>query len=181
MPNTPNLGALQYPIGKAKIPVPISSKDIDHWIRVLEEFPERLGSLVKNLSQDQLDTPYRDDGWTIRQVIHHIADSHHHSYIRFKWALTESTPVIKAYDEARWAELHDTKSGPIHLSLQAIASTHAKLVYFLKGLTAADFEQCFIHPETQKKVPLGENVGIYAWHSNHHYAHIQNLLQRKGW
>ncbi len=181
MPTTSNIEALRYPIGQASIPQQIQSQDIAQWIHVLERFPEKLRNLVKDLSDEQLETPYREGGWTIRQVIHHVADSHHHSYIRFKWALTEDSPVIKAYDEARWAELHDTRTAPIELSLQAIATTHAKLVYFLRGLEIVDFEKCFIHPETNKEVKLGENVGIYAWHSRHHYAHIENLLTLKGW
>ena len=133
MSETPTLEQLKYPIGKAQLPEIITEDQISEWIAVLETFPELLEKLVENLSEAQLETPYRPGGWTVRQVIHHIADSHHHSYTRFKWALTESTPVIKAYDEASWAELHDTREAPIGLSLRAIATTHAKLVYFLKG------------------------------------------------
>ncbi len=181
MPRTSNIEALRYPIGQASIPQQIHRDDIDRWIQILETFPKELRTLVEDLNDEQLATPYREGGWTIRQVIHHVADSHHHSYIRFKWALTEATPVIRAYDEARWAELHDTRHAPIELSLNALTTTHAKLVYFLNGLQPADFEKSFIHPETNKEVKLAENVGIYAWHSRHHYAHIENLLIRQGW
>ena len=177
----PTLEALKYPIGKVQIPEPISELHLNEWIAILEEFPEKLSQLVSNLDEAQLETPYRPEGWTIRQVVHHIADSHHNSYTRFKWALTEEKPVIKAYFEERWAELHDTKSGPIQLSLNALQTTHAKLVYLLKQLSDDDLENRFIHPETNKEVTLKENIAVYAWHSRHHYAHIQNLIERKGW
>ena len=172
---------LKYPIGKANIPVTISSIQIKEWITVLEEFPNKIKDLVKDLDDKQLDTPYRPEGWTIRQVIHHLADSHHHSYTRFKWTLTENKPTIKAYFEERWAELHDSKSAPILLSLNALATTHAKLVYFLKGLSQKDLESSFIHPDGNEEVSLKENIGVYAWHSQHHYAHIENLMIRNKW
>ncbi len=176
-----SLEQLKYPIGQANIPTTISKNQVREWITILEEFPQKLTTLVDGLNDEQLDTPYRESGWTIRQVVHHLADSHHHSYIRFKWALTEDTPVIKAYFEQPWAELHDSKSAPIALSLNALSSTHAKLVYFLKGISEEDLQQDFIHPETNDKVKLDKNIGIYAWHSQHHYAHIKNLMLRKAW
>ena len=172
---------LKYPIGKTNIPKNISSDDIKNWITILEEFPNNLDTLTKNLNQEQLDTPYRNGGWTIRQVIHHCYDSHHNSYTRFKWTLTEEKPIIKAYFEDRWAELFDTKSAPIQLSLDSIKALHAKWVYLLKGLTSDDLNKYFIHPEGNEKVTLKENIGIYAWHCNHHFAHIENLLIRKNW
>lgn len=176
-----DLEKLKYPIGKPQIPDTITSKHISDWIIILESFPERLKSLVENLSEDQLDTPYRSGGWAIRQVIHHVADSHHNSYTRFKWALTEDKPTIKAYYEDRWAELFDSKSAPIQLSLNSLTALHAKWVYFLKGLQDVDLEQIFIHPEGNEEVSLKENIGIYAWHCNHHYEHINQLIIRKGW
>ena len=172
---------LKYPIGKAIIPASISSDHIKEWIKILEEFPNKITTLVKNLDDKQLDSPYRPEGWTVRQVIHHLADSHHNSYTRFKWALTEEEPTIKAYFEERWAELHDSKSAPILLSLNALASTHAKLIYLLIGLSQDELEKKFIHPDNNEEVSLKENIGIYAWHSKHHYAHIENLMIRKGW
>lgn len=176
-----SLEKLKYPIGKPDIPNDITQEYIDNWIAVLEKFPERLGSLVANLSEEQLDTPYRDGGWTIRQVIHHCADSHHNSYTRFKWTLTEDKPVIKAYYEDRWADLFDSSSAPILLSLNLLTALHAKWIYFLKGLSSSDLEKVFIHPEGNEEVSLAENIGIYAWHCNHHFAHIQHLMLRKGW
>ena len=137
--------------------------------------------MVKDLSDKQLETVYRPDGWTIRQVIHHMADSHHHSYTRFKWALTEDKPLIKAYFEDRWAALDDSKQAPIKMSLIHIKIIHFKLVYLLKRLSSADLNKCFIHPETNSEVKLSFNIGNYAWHSNHHYAHIKNVMKQKGW
>lgn len=175
------LQKLRYPIGEFKPPVNISDKQIKEWIFVLEQFPIRLEALVKHLTKNQLDTRYRPDGWTVRQVIHHISDSHHHSYTRFKWALTEDKPLIKAYNEKLWAELNDSKLAPIQMSLEHIKAVHYKLVYLLKSLSDDDFNKSFIHPETNKEVLLKINLAIYAWHSNHHYAHIENLLKEKNW
>ena len=172
---------LKYPIGKANIPKIILKNDLQSWIQTIEEFPQKLSKLIQHLSEEQLDTCYRKNGWTIRQVIHHCYDSHHNSYTRFKWALTEKKPVIKAYFEEKWAELHDGKSAPISLSLTAISALHAKWVYFLKGLADNDLSCYFIHPEGNEKVTLKENIGIYSWHCNHHFAHIEQLMIRKGW
>ena len=179
MENDP-IEQLRYPIGKAIIPETISGNDINTWIGVLASFPGKIRFITQNLTEEQLDTPYRPGGWTIRQVVHHVVDSHFNSYIRFKWALTEEKPVIKAYREELWAELHDYNA-PIELSLKALESLHAKLVYLIQGLSQKDLKRTFIHPESQKEVSLKKNIGIYAWHSQHHYAHIENLLQRKGW
>lgn len=175
------LNDLRYPIGKFEKPDSITETHLKEWIDVLATFPTRLEKLVGDLTNIQLDTPYRDGGWTVRQVVHHCADSHHNSYVRFKWALTEDTPVIKAYDEQRWAELFDTKSSPIAPSLLHLKAIHAKLVHLLNGLSAEQLNRAFIHPADNSKVVLKENIGIYAWHSNHHYAHIENLLIRQGW
>ena len=175
------LEALKYPIGQFNCPEKITSQHIESWISILEHFPDQLENLVKGLTNEQLDTPYRPEGWTIRQVVHHLSDSHHHSYTRFKWALTEDKPVIKAYFEERWAELVDSKSAPINMSLIHLRAIHVKLVYLLKTLSEEDLQAYFIHPETNNKVPLNFNIGNYAWHSNHHYAHIENLMKLKGW
>ncbi|QHI35201.1 Putative metal-dependent hydrolase YfiT [Kordia antarctica] len=176
-----DLEKLKYPIGKLQIPAIIAAEQISDWIAILENFPKRLESLVVNLTSAQLNTSYRPKGWTIRQVIHHIADSHHNSYTRFKWTLTEDKPIIKVYYEDRWAELFDSKMAPIILSLDSIKALHAKWTYFLKGLNTSDLEQVFIHPDGNEKVSLKENIGIYAWHCNHHYAHIEQLMIREGW
>jgi uncharacterized damage-inducible protein DinB len=171
---------LRYPIGRANIAEHITQDDINQWIAILEAFPDQLITLTQNLSDHQLNTPYREGGWTIRQVVHHLADSHYNSYIRFKWALTEDEPLIKTYHEDLWAELMDYQA-PVEWSLSAIKSLHAKWVYLLKRLSKDQLKRVFIHPEGNKRVSLEKNIGIYAWHSLHHYAHIENLLKRKGW
>lgn len=178
--DTDHLEQLKYPIGKANIPELITDQDLQKWISLLEAFPRKMRLITQNLNEEQLDTPYREGGWTLRQVVHHVVDSHYNSYIRFKWTLTEDKPIIKAYHEDRWAELHDYKA-PIELSLKALESLHAKWVYLLKGLNDTDLKRVFIHPETNEEVSLERNIGIYAWHSKHHYTHIANLLLYKDW
>ncbi|WP_149275169.1 YfiT family bacillithiol transferase [Pareuzebyella sediminis] len=175
------LEALKYPIGKFQVPKSITEEDLSVWITVLEEFPKRLRVLVEGLTEEQLETPYRPGGWSVRQTVHHISDSHHNSYMRFKWALTEDKPVIKPYDEKAWAALFDSKSAPIALSLDHLQAVHAKLVYLLKGLSKESLKKEFVHPDGHIETSLDENIGRYAWHSNHHYAHIQNLIQRRKW
>ena len=172
---------LRYPIGHFKCPAEISTDDITRWIDILDKLPENLTNLVKDFSDEQLETPYRDGGWTVKQVIHHLADSHHHSYTRFKWALTENSPLIKAYEEKDWSELLDAKNAPINLSLTYLKALHAKLVYMLKSISKEDFKKTYIHPDGNVNVSVAENLGKYAWHSSHHFAHIKNLAIRKGW
>nr|WP_299069873.1 putative metal-dependent hydrolase [uncultured Allomuricauda sp.] len=175
------LEQLRYPIGVFEIPENITQKQLEDWIGILEHLPQRLADMVTPLSAEQLETPYRPDGWTVRQLVHHISDSHHHSYIRFKWALTEDNPMIKAYFEKEWSKLFDAKSAPIQLSLDHLKAVHAKLVYLLKGLSKEDLQRKFTHPEGNVETTLEENVGRYAWHGSHHFAHIENLIKRKGW
>jgi hypothetical protein len=175
------LEQLKYPIGKAQIPSTISEENIQTWIQIIEAFPAKLEKLVATLTVQQLETPYRENGWTISQVVHHCADSHLHSYIRFKWTLTENKPVIKAYYEDLWAELFDGKNSSILLSINLLKALHAKWVYLLKGLTPTELQKEFIHPETKATISLAQNIGIYAWHCNHHYAHIYNLMKSKNW
>lgn len=178
---TIDLEQLKYPIGKFDCPNTITPEHIKSWISILGHFSNRLEKLFKNLTDKQLDTPYRPDGWTIRQVVHHLSDSHQHSYTRFKWTLTEDKPIIKAYEEKDWAELPDAKTAPIEMSLLHLKAIHSKLVYLLKSLSIDDLNKSFNHPETNEEVVLKYNIGMYAWHSNHHYAHIENLLIRKNW
>ena len=181
MTNQTSKEEIRYPIGKVRLPQVITAQDIKTWISILEETPERLKYLVRNLNEKQLDTPYREGGWTIRQVLHHMVDSHMNSYIRFKWTLTEEEPVIKAYFEDRWADLPDTKDAPVDLALQTLEALHAKWTYLLQGLNPDQLKRCFIHPESNSKVSLEQNIGIYAWHSEHHIAHIEQLMKRRGW
>jgi len=171
---------LRYPIGHFEAPGVISETLLNEWIGALREFPTKLSDLVLPLEKHQLDTPYRPEGWTVRQVVHHLADSHHNSYMRFKWALTESAPLIKVYDEKSWASLFDSQKGPVNLSLNHLRAVHDKLVYLLKGLSRDELKRKFRHPQSGL-TSLEENVGRYVWHGNHHYAHIESLLREHGW
>ncbi|NAY90341.1 putative metal-dependent hydrolase [Muricauda sp. JGD-17] len=175
------LEQLRYPVGHYQIPRKITEDHLKEWISVLEHLPAKLEMLVSPLSASQLETPYRPGGWTVRQLVHHIADSHHHSYIRFKWALTEDNPIIKPYREKEWSNLFDAKSAPIQLSLDHLKAVHAKLVFLLKGLSKEDLKRVFTHPEGNTETTLAENVGRYAWHGSHHFSHIEGLIKREGW
>ena len=175
------LEKLRYPIGKYEVPEQITEEHLKKWIGILEELPERLENAVSGMSEEQLETPYRPEGWTVRQLIHHISDSHHHSYIRFKWGLTENNPVIKPYLEKEWSNLLDAKSAPVQMSLDHLKAVHTKLVYLLRGLSKEQLERTFRHPEGNVQSTLAENIGRYAWHGSHHYAHLQNLMDREDW
>ncbi|HLI30711.1 MAG TPA: putative metal-dependent hydrolase, partial [Terriglobia bacterium] len=146
----------------------------------IEEVPARLRAAVKGLSDAQLDTPYREGGWTVRQVVHHLADSHMNSYVRFRLALTESEPTIKTYDQTRWAELRDARTAPVEPSLALLESLHKRWVLLLKSLEAADFSRTFRHPD-RGTMTLDQNLALYAWHGRHHVAHITSLRERMGW
>lgn len=170
---------MQYPIGEFKHPGVITAEQVNEWINEIMELPRRLHEITSSLTDDQLDTAYREGGWTVRQVVHHIADSHMNAYIRFKWALTERKPVIKAYNETLWAELSDSKM-PIDVSISLISALHERWTYLLQCLTDEDLKLEFIHPDSGE-ISLEENIGRYAWHGNHHYAHIKTLCSRMGW
>jgi hypothetical protein len=139
-----------------------------------------LRAAAAGLNEDQLSTPYRDGGWTLRQVIHHVPDSHMNAYIRFKLALTENAPTVKAYDEAAWAELADTRDTPIEVSLALLENLHERWVGLLRSMSEADFQKQFRHPDLGL-VPLERNLALYAWHGKHHVAHITSLRERRGW
>ncbi|MCP4459490.1 MAG: putative metal-dependent hydrolase [Cytophagales bacterium] len=175
------LSNLRYPIGKFNPLVEATPELMRERITSIEDLPRKLIQLVTNFSEEQLDTPYRPEGWTVRQTLHHIGDSHANSYIRFKWTLTEDKPIIKAYAEASWAELVDSKEAPIELALDFIQALHAKWVFLLKGLTANQLDLRFVHPDSGKKVSLRKTIGLYAWHSEHHFGHIEHLAKREGW
>lgn len=179
--NSADQEKLKYPIGKYEIPTKITDEQLTEWIQILEDLPHKFEALVANLNDEQLDTPYRPGGWTVRQVVHHVSDSHHHSYIRFKWALTENNPIIKPYFEKEWANLFDTQTAPIEMSLKHLKAMHFKLVYLLKGLSEEQLNRTFTHPDGNEVTTLKENVGRYAWHGSHHFAHIKNLLDNKDW
>ncbi|PGT82613.1 YfiT family bacillithiol transferase [Bacillus sp. AFS040349] len=164
--------SLQYPIGEFKEPKQVSLKEIEGWIEDIENTPEQLKLALEGLSEPLLDTSYRPGGWTVRQVVHHLADSHMNSYIRFKLALTEDRPTIKAYDEKTWAAFPDTKL-PLSISINLLESLHERWVYLLKSMSMSDFEKTFFHPETNKEISLSTNVALYSWHGKHHIEHIK--------
>lgn len=176
-----NIESLKYPIGKFAKPERISKGHIAAWIQDIESFAQRLKDEVAYLDYSQLNTQYRPGGWTIRQLVHHCADSHMNSLMRFKLALTEESPVIKAYFEDRWAELTDSKDMPIASSLLILEGMHARWTVLLRQLSEEDLKRNFIHPEHGKSFSLEENIGIYAWHCNHHLAHITETKKRHNW
>lgn len=170
----------KYPIGKFHYDGPPSDAQKKSFIDEIAQTPANLHASVKGLTEAQLDTPYRDGGWTIRQVVHHLPDSHLNSYVRFKLALTEYEPTIKPYAEDRWAELADTKATPIEVSLTLLDSLHDRWVRLLRSLTPEDWKRTFRHPDLGL-LDLEKTLAIYAWHGRHHVAHITNLRAREGW
>lgn len=171
---------LRYPIGPFEWKGSISDEERCELIGAIEEAPMRLRAAVEGLTQKQLDTPYRPGGWTVRQVVHHLADSHLNAYLRFKLALTEDEPSVKTYDEKRWAELTDARSLPVEVSLALLDALHQRLVTLMRSLQPAEFARTFRHPDLGL-VPLDRQVAIYAWHGRHHVAHITSLRDRMGW
>jgi len=175
-----SLEKLKYPIGKFEASELVSAENNMLWIEKIKTLPSRLDIAVRDLNDNQLDTPYRPEGWTVRQVVHHLADSHHNAYTRFKWALTEDRPTIKAYDENEWAKGIDYRA-PISISINYLIALHEKLTYLLLNLEKTDLKRTFIHPDTGNKVVLHNMIGMYAWHGDHHLAHITGLVNREGW
>jgi len=171
---------LRYPIGKFRFPDAVSAEDRAKFIAQIAEAPARLRAAVGGLTDAQLDTPYRPEGWTIRQVVHHVPDSHLNSYVRFRLALTEEEPEIKAYYEDRWAELPDARTAPIEISLALLESLHGRWVALLGSLQDAEWKRTFRHPELGL-VSLEKNAALYAWHGRHHVAHITGLRARMRW
>ena len=176
-----DLETLRYPVGKFKSPETISEADRAGWIAIIENLPQQVRNAIHNLTEAQLDTPYRDGGWTIRQVAHHIPDSHLNAYCRFKLALTEDNPAIRPYFEDRWAELPDGKSAPVDASLALLEAVHRRWVLVLRNMNEQDFARTFFHPENKVTRTLALNLALYAWHSRHHLAHITELKKRMGW
>jgi len=171
---------LKYPIGRYQLEEIIDKDSINNWIKEIESLPEKLIAAVRGLNKEQLQTPYRPEGWTVQQVVHHIADSHLNSYIRFKLALTENKPIVKPYDQKLWAELADTKLVDVKVSLDLIKSLHIRWTTLLYQLTEEELEKEYLHPESGMK-NLKETICHYAWHGNHHLAHITSLKQRMSW
>ena len=171
---------LRYPIGKLqKEPRPTEERRRE-MIDQIDQAPALLRAAVEGLTAEQIETPYRPEGWTVRQVVHHVPDSHLNAYIRFKLALTEDEPPIKTYEEAAWAELPDTASVPVEVSLVLLESLHRRWVALLRAMSAADFERTLLHPD-HGVINLDQLLGIYSWHGRHHVAHVTALREREGW
>ena len=171
---------LRYPIGKFEGPAVIAAADIENAVAELEALPAQLRAAVAGLSDAQLDTPYRPEGWTVRQLVHHVADSHINSYVRFRMAVTETEPTIKPYDERAWAELADAKTAPVALSLDLVESLHGRWVLLLRSFGQGEWEKSFRHPE-RGLIRVDWTALLYAWHGKHHVAHVAELRKREGW
>jgi uncharacterized damage-inducible protein DinB len=170
----------RYPVGKFSYAGPLTPEQKKQFLDDIEKTPARLRAAVAGLSDQQLDTPYRDGGWTVRQVAHHVPDSHMNSYIRFKLALTEEEPTIRPYMEDRWAELSEARSAPIEVSLALLDSLHRRWMLMLRSLTDADWKRTFRHPELGP-MTLEKTLALYSWHGRHHVAHVTKLREKMGW
>ncbi|MBS1512331.1 MAG: bacillithiol transferase BstA [Bacteroidetes bacterium] len=170
----------RYPIGKYE-PLPYSEQQKEAWLADIKFLPQLLENAVNNLDAAQLDTPYRDGGWMVKQVVHHVADSHLNAYTRFKLGMSEELPSIKPYDEVQWAEMKDSLELPINISLTLLHALHTRWYYFLTGLTEADYQRKVFHPEHKKEMTLWHLLGMYAWHGRHHVAHITALREKMKW
>lgn len=169
----------RYPIGEFQSPSPILPSDFSRWLNELERLPEQMRRRVRQCAPGHLLKTYRKGGWTVQQLIHHVADSHMNGYIRMKWTLSEDTPTIKPYDEKSWAEMPDSLQLPIENSLELLSSIHTRWTFVLRNLTDQQLERSFIHPDSGKTISLKEHTGMYAWHGLHHLAHVDNALKTR--
>ena len=172
---------LRFPVGRFQPPAKVTAEERRAWIAELAAAPAKFRAAVEGLNDAQLDTPYRPGGWTVRQVIHHVPDSHLNSYTRFRLALTEDNPTIKPYHEDRWAQLADARTMPIEVSLVLLESLHERWVRLLDSMTPEQFARTFVHPQQNRTISLDGNLALYAWHCRHHTAHITKLRERMGW
>jgi uncharacterized damage-inducible protein DinB len=171
---------LRYPIGKFHFAGPLTDEQKKNCLDDIARAPANLRAAIKGLSESQFDTPYRPGGWSVRQVVHHVPDSHLNSYVRFKLALTENEPTIKTYAEDRWAELDDTKTTPVEVSLTLLEALHDRWMRLLRSLTPEEWKRTFRHPELGA-MTLEKTLALYAWHGRHHVSHITGLRDREGW
>jgi len=171
---------LRYPIGKF-IPQPFSNTQKEKWLLDIKFLPDDLEHALLNLDEAQLDTPYREGGWKVKQLVHHIADSHMNAYTRFRLGLTETKPTIKPYEEGEWAKLKDSELIPFNISVTLLHCLHQRWYAFIKDLSETEWERTVIHPEHKKEISLWELLGMYSWHGKHHVKHITALRERKGW
>ena len=171
----------RFPVGRFARPDTLSPAERGNAIDVIAQAPVQLRAAVSGLSDGQLDTPYRDGGWTVRQVVHHVPDSHMNAYVRFKLALTEDVPTIKPYDEAKWADLEDGKSKLVEQSLTLLDALHERWTFLLRRMRPSDFARRLNHPDWDAPLSLDSMLALYAWHGRHHVAHITELRKRSGW
>ena len=172
---------LRYPIGPFRRPLTVTDDARRTWIDALATLPSALRRATDGLDRAQLDTPYRDGGWSSRQIVHHLADSHMNSLIRFRLALTEDEPTIRPYAQDAWADLVDSRRAEIEASLEILAGLHARWVVLLESFDPASWERTFVHPESGRAIRLDVNLALYAWHGRHHTAQIERLRDREGW
>ena len=176
-----NLEHLQYPVGRYQKPEGYTPGLKKEWIAVLQALPSWMDACIENLDEHQLEIPYRAGGWNIRQVVHHVADSHMNAYIRLRLALTEDNPTVKPYIESAWAELPDVATVPVNVSVTMLHAMHRRIVALLQAIAPEDWERTYYHPEHKRDFPLWEVVAMYAWHSRHHTEHIMQLRERMNW
>lgn len=175
------LEELKYPIGKFDYNEPFAKEKISGWIDAIEALPNWLDICIENLDAAQLDTPYRPEGWTVNQVLHHIADSHMNGYARHKLALTEDNPTIKPYNEKLWAELPDVEHTPVNVSITLVHALHRRWGQLLRNLSAEELQRTYYHPDDDRQVPIWQSIGVYAWHGRHHMEHVRRLRERMVW
>ena len=168
---------LRYPIGKFIAKDSYSTEELQDYIERIENLPREIEKVINSMTLKQLDMPYRQGGWTARQVVHHIADSHTNAYVRFKWTITESMPTIKAYDEKAWAETAETKLDPV-ISIELLKALHTKWSAMLRRLSPSEFQKEFLHPETSRRMRLDRMTAMYAWHGEHHFGHLKIVANR---
>ena len=171
---------LSFPIGKY-VPQPFSEEQLKERLIAILFLPNQIENSIINLDEYQIETPYRPDGWTVKQLINHIADSHMNAFIRFKLGLTEENPTIKPYNQDAWVNLNDTKIVPINVSITLVHALHARWAALLNGISSADLERTVFHPEQKKEITLWHMLGLYAWHGKHHVKHITALRERMKW
>lgn len=172
---------LCYPIGRFSLEGEVTAARRQEWIEQIARAPAALRAVVAGLTAEQMETPYRPDGWTVRQVVHHVPDSHLNGYVRFKLTLTEDEPTIKPYEQSRWAELADVRTVEPEVSLVLLESLHERWVPLLRSMGPADYGRTYRHPEMDRPATLEETLALYAWHGRHHVAHIASLREREGW
>jgi hypothetical protein len=170
----------RYPIGQFQ-PQPFSEAQKEEWLSDIKFLPQAIENAINNFDEHQLQTPYRDGGWTVQQLVHHVADSHINAYCRFKLGYTENNPTIKPYEEKLWVQTSDVSNLPVNISVTLLHAIHQRLYEFLKSFNESDWQKSVVHPEHGKQIILWDLLGMYSWHGRHHVAHITSLKERMNW